>query len=74
MHKRAELIYYISRFGFYYILPLTAPVVTVTPSSVIPPASITPSDDECTITLGDYNVRLYWDYVSVRIILTRLPG
>ncbi|KAI0714015.1 DNase I-like protein [Cerioporus squamosus] len=45
------------QFGFYYILPLTAPVVASTPSSIISPATIKPSSDsECTITIGDYNV------------------
>ncbi|RPD62220.1 DNase I-like protein [Lentinus tigrinus ALCF2SS1-7] len=44
------------QFGFYYILPLTAPVVASTPSSVIPPATIKPTDDECTLVIGDYNV------------------
>nr|VWP01052.1 Small G-protein Ras2 [Ganoderma boninense] len=44
------------QFGFYYLVPFTAPKVVSTPSSVIPPATIVPSDDECTITLGDYNI------------------
>ncbi|KAI0333748.1 DNase I-like protein [Cubamyces sp. BRFM 1775] len=44
------------QFGFYYILPLTAPTVVSTPDPTIPPASITPSEDECTLTIGDYNV------------------
>ncbi|KAM5533600.1 hypothetical protein V8D89_012713 [Ganoderma adspersum] len=44
------------QFGFYYLVPLTAPTVVSTPSSVIPPATIVPSKDECTITLGDYNI------------------
>ncbi|KAI0643156.1 DNase I-like protein [Trametes meyenii] len=44
------------QFGFYYILPLTAPTVVSTPDPTIPPSRITPSTDSCTITVGDYNV------------------
>ena len=44
-------------FGFYYILPLTAPKVVSTPSTDIPAATIKPSTDQCTLTIGDYNVR-----------------
>ncbi|OCH85742.1 DNase I-like protein [Obba rivulosa] len=44
------------QFGFYYILPLTAPTVLAVPSADIPSATIAPSDDACTITIGDYNV------------------
>ncbi|CDO71685.1 hypothetical protein BN946_scf184915.g29 [Trametes cinnabarina] len=44
------------QFGFYYILPLTAPAVISTPDPTIPPATIKPSRDECTLTIGDYNV------------------
>ncbi|OSD07381.1 DNase I-like protein [Trametes coccinea BRFM310] len=44
------------QFGFYYILPLTAPTVVSTPDPTIPPATIKPSTDECTLTIGDYNV------------------
>ncbi|EMD39810.1 hypothetical protein CERSUDRAFT_103752 [Gelatoporia subvermispora B] len=45
-----------SQFGFYYILPLTAPTVLSVPSADIPTATIKPSEDACTITIGDYNV------------------
>ncbi|KAI8986194.1 DNase I-like protein [Trametes punicea] len=44
------------QFGFYYILPLTAPTVISTPDPTVPPATIKPSRDECTLTIGDYNV------------------
>ncbi|KAI0632003.1 DNase I-like protein [Trametes polyzona] len=44
------------QFGFYYILPLTAPTVVSTPDPNIPPASIKPSRDACKLTIGDYNV------------------
>ncbi|KAI9058193.1 DNase I-like protein [Trametes sanguinea] len=44
------------QFGFYYILPLTAPTVVSTPDPTIPPATIKPAKDECTLTIGDYNV------------------
>ncbi|KAI0688927.1 DNase I-like protein [Earliella scabrosa] len=45
------------QFGFFYVRPLTAPVIVSTPSSVIPAAKIKPnSKSECVITVGDYNV------------------
>lgn len=57
-----------ARFGFYYILPLTAPSVIFTPDPSVPPTTLwsTPSQDEingsggnsCGLTFGDYNVRL----------------
>ncbi|KAH9924271.1 DNase I-like protein [Epithele typhae] len=45
------------QFGFWYIVPLTTPVMTVAPSSVIPQSKIVPKHDKCTFTFGDYNVR-----------------
>ncbi|KAI0373889.1 DNase I-like protein [Pilatotrama ljubarskyi] len=44
------------QFGSYYILPLTAPTVVSTPDPDIPPSTIKPSKDACTLTIGDYNV------------------
>ncbi|KAI0689077.1 DNase I-like protein [Cytidiella melzeri] len=44
------------QFGFYYILPLTAPTVLSTPSATVPPTTLTSSSDCCTVTIGDYNV------------------
>ncbi|KAJ6619448.1 DNase I-like protein [Mycena sp. CBHHK59/15] len=45
------------QFGFYYILPLTAPTVISSPSFVVPPTNLTSSyDDLCALTIGDYNV------------------
>ncbi|KAI0352619.1 DNase I-like protein [Trametes cingulata] len=44
------------QFGFYYILPLTAPTVVSTPDPNIPASKIKPSKDSCTLTIGDYNV------------------
>ncbi|KAK7469141.1 hypothetical protein VKT23_003631 [Stygiomarasmius scandens] len=44
------------QFGFYYILPLTAPTVLTSPDSTVPPSSIVASNDYCAITFGDYNV------------------
>ncbi|KAI0087810.1 DNase I-like protein [Irpex rosettiformis] len=44
------------QFGFYYILPLTAPIVLSTPDPTVPSTKLTPSSDGCTITIGDYNV------------------
>ncbi|KIY46527.1 DNase I-like protein [Fistulina hepatica ATCC 64428] len=44
-------------YGFYYVLPLTAPTVSSTPSSTVPITTITSdSNDTCIITIGDYNV------------------
>ncbi|KAF9480152.1 DNase I-like protein [Pholiota conissans] len=45
------------QFGFYYVLPTTAPTVISVPDPVIPPSSIVPDlSDACSITFGDYNV------------------
>ncbi|KAF8216021.1 DNase I-like protein [Mycena galopus ATCC 62051] len=45
------------QFGFYYILPTTAPTIVSSPSFVIDPTTIvsTPADP-CGITVGSYNV------------------
>ncbi|KAJ6559253.1 Endonuclease/exonuclease/phosphatase [Mycena vulgaris] len=45
------------QFGYYYILPLTAPTVISNPSFVVAPTTLVSSaDDLCAITVGDYNV------------------
>ncbi|TFK40574.1 Endonuclease/exonuclease/phosphatase [Crucibulum laeve] len=45
------------QFGFFYVLPLTAPQIISTPSPDIPATSLTSDiEDTCTITFGDYNV------------------
>ncbi|KIK69647.1 hypothetical protein GYMLUDRAFT_66947 [Collybiopsis luxurians FD-317 M1] len=45
------------QFGFYYILPLTAPKVLSTPTSSAPPTNISADvTDICIVTFGDYNV------------------
>ncbi|TCD70910.1 hypothetical protein EIP91_001219 [Steccherinum ochraceum] len=44
------------QFGFYYILPLTAPVVVSTPDPTVPVTTLKPSKNACQFTLGDYNV------------------
>ncbi|KAK7681573.1 hypothetical protein QCA50_015306 [Cerrena zonata] len=44
------------QFGFYYILPLTAPIVVSTPDPTIPATTLVSSNDSCTLTVGDYNV------------------
>ncbi|OJT13614.1 hypothetical protein TRAPUB_9803 [Trametes pubescens] len=44
------------QFGFYYILPLTAPTVLTTPDPTIPPSTIKPRAQVCTLVIGDYNV------------------
>ncbi|KDR82750.1 hypothetical protein GALMADRAFT_238259 [Galerina marginata CBS 339.88] len=45
------------QFGFFYVLPLSAPQVTSTPSSTALSASFTSLPEEfCVVTFGDYNV------------------
>lgn len=44
------------QFGFYTILPLTAPAVISSPEYSVPPASISRGTDPCELTIGDYNV------------------
>ncbi|KAJ6508882.1 DNase I-like protein [Mycena sanguinolenta] len=46
------------QFGFYYVLPLTAPTVISNPNFTVAPTTLTSSSstDECAITVGDYNV------------------
>lgn len=47
------------RFGFYYVLPLTAPEITSRRDSFVPATTLNARHgllDLCTITFGDYNV------------------
>ncbi|EIW81349.1 DNase I-like protein [Coniophora puteana RWD-64-598 SS2] len=44
------------QYGYFTILPTTAPKVLSSPDSTVPASNITSSSDQCTITLGDYNV------------------
>ncbi|KAI0689067.1 DNase I-like protein [Cytidiella melzeri] len=44
------------QFGFYYILPLTAPTTLTIPSPIIPPTTLRKSTDPCTLVIGEYNV------------------
>ncbi|EGO23670.1 hypothetical protein SERLADRAFT_356525 [Serpula lacrymans var. lacrymans S7.9] len=44
------------QYGYFYILPLTAPSVISSPTSAAPPTTISSSFDSCIITIGDYNV------------------
>ncbi|KAF9554721.1 DNase I-like protein [Agrocybe pediades] len=45
------------QFGFFYVLPLTAPQIISRPSPDIPAASFASKpNDFCTVTFGDYNV------------------
>lgn len=45
------------QFGFFYVLPLTAPQIISRPRNKIPPTRISSNDhDPCTVTFGDYNV------------------
>ncbi|KAF7346222.1 DNase I-like protein [Mycena sanguinolenta] len=43
------------QFGFYYVLPLTAPAVISSPDFTVVPTTLSSMDD-CAITVGDYNV------------------
>lgn len=44
------------QFGFYYVLPTTAPKVLTTPNPNVPTTKLTGSTDGCVVTFGDYNV------------------
>jgi hypothetical protein len=44
------------RFGFYYVLPFTAPKIIYFPDFSVPPSTIGPSERKGTVTVGDYNV------------------
>lgn len=45
------------QFGFYYVLPLTAPtVITNQPFDVAPTTLVSSPHDRCPVTVGDYNV------------------
>ena len=45
------------RFGYFYVLPLTAPTAVATPNPTIPPSTIKAHPlDLCAVTFGDYNV------------------
>ncbi|KJA21217.1 hypothetical protein HYPSUDRAFT_42349 [Hypholoma sublateritium FD-334 SS-4] len=45
------------QFGYFYVLPLTAPTVVATPNATIPPSTIKAHPlDLCAVTFGDYNV------------------
>jgi hypothetical protein len=46
------------RFGFYQVLPLTAPEIISRPEEDQAPSTIFPDDSICTIIVGDYNVGL----------------
>ena len=47
----------LAQFGFYTLLPLTAPKIVSEPREAVRPADIRAGDDPCEITVGDYNVR-----------------
>lgn len=57
------------RFGFYYILPTTAPTIVATPDPTVPATSLTSIQDDCVITIGDYNVSIFVDIVLVLILI-----
>ncbi|KAK7056736.1 hypothetical protein VNI00_002453 [Paramarasmius palmivorus] len=44
------------QFGFFRVLPLTAPEVVSTLDVTVPPSTLTSVQDSCVITVGDYNV------------------
>ena len=57
------------RFGFYYILPTTAPTIVATPDPTVPATSLTSIQDDCVITIGDYNVSIFVDIVLVLVLI-----
>ncbi|KAL0960684.1 hypothetical protein HGRIS_005712 [Hohenbuehelia grisea] len=45
------------QFGFFYVIPLTAPTVLSRPDSTVPPTTLTTTKNSlCDVTIGDYNV------------------
>ncbi|KAI5116998.1 hypothetical protein M0805_002667 [Coniferiporia weirii] len=45
------------QFGFFYVMPTTAPKVISSPDFTVPATTITSSSsDPCVVTIGDYNV------------------
>ncbi|GBE87792.1 hypothetical protein SCP_1200160 [Sparassis crispa] len=44
------------QYGYYYILPLTAPKIISVPEIEVPTSSLTSTKNPCEITIGDYNV------------------
>ncbi|KAH8104716.1 DNase I-like protein [Cristinia sonorae] len=45
------------QFGFFYILPTTAPTVLSIPDPTVPPTTLRPTTkNACELTIGDYNV------------------
>ena len=48
------------QFGYWTILPLTAPEVQSVPEAQPAPAAFSSGTHPCEITLGDYNVRACW--------------
>lgn len=67
-----------SRFGFYYILPTTAPVVLTTPDPTVPVTTLKPVKDACELTIGDYNVYslnvLWYAQISFLTILSQVEN
>ncbi|OCB87746.1 DNase I-like protein [Sanghuangporus baumii] len=47
------------QFGFYYVIPTSAPTILSSPSFDIAPTTIESSDtDACVLTVGDYNMKV----------------
>ncbi|KLO04878.1 DNase I-like protein [Schizopora paradoxa] len=46
----------LQQFGFFYVMPLTAPTLVSSPSFTPPVTNITASKGACQITIGDYNI------------------
>ncbi|KAI0059548.1 DNase I-like protein [Artomyces pyxidatus] len=44
------------QFGFFYILPTTAPTVLTSPNFTVPPTTLKAEKNVCVITIGDYNI------------------
>ncbi|ETW81750.1 hypothetical protein HETIRDRAFT_125191 [Heterobasidion irregulare TC 32-1] len=44
------------QFGFFYLLPTTAPTIVSSPDPTVPPTTLKSSNSSCVLTLGDYNI------------------
>ncbi|THH20544.1 hypothetical protein EW146_g821 [Bondarzewia mesenterica] len=44
------------QFGFFYLLPTTAPTIISSPDPDVPATNLTSNDSTCVLTLGDYNI------------------
>ena len=75
--RRGVIFDILNRFGFYYVLPLTAPQIISRPDATIPATTLTSSRglfDICTITFGDYNVGITYFFDQVPRLISSSGG